>query len=86
MVTRWSGPRPAAITDFDQSQTLANRFQLSESRIGGAALDRTQHLGKEPGSRTRGSRLGQDDLIPEPGKKELANSGDWVPGRALNLG
>jgi len=52
-----------ATTDFDQSQTLANRFQLSESRIVARLSIVRSMLGKEPGFRSRGSRFGQNTLI-----------------------
>jgi hypothetical protein len=52
-----------ATSDFEQSQMLANRFQLSESRIvARLAIVRTL-LGKESGSRPRGSRFGQNISI-----------------------
>jgi hypothetical protein len=49
-----------ATNDFDQSQTLANRFQLSESRIVARLSIVRSMLGKEPGVRSRGSRFGQN--------------------------
>lgn len=52
-----------ATSDFDQSQTLANRFQLSESRIVARLSIVRSLLGKEPGFRSRGSRFGQNTFI-----------------------
>ena len=52
-----------ATTDFDQSQTLANRFQLSESRIMTRLSIVRSMLGKEPVFRPRGSRFGQNTTI-----------------------
>jgi len=52
-----------ATSDFDQSQTLANRFQLSESRIVARLAIVRSMLGKEPASRTRGSRFDQNTFI-----------------------
>lgn len=52
-----------ATSDFDQSQTLANRFQLSESRIVARLSIVRSMLGKEPGLRSRGSRFGQNTFI-----------------------
>jgi hypothetical protein len=49
-----------ATSDFDQSQTLANRFQLSESRIVARLSIVRSMLGKESGFRSRGSRFGQN--------------------------
>jgi len=52
-----------ATSDFDQSQTLANRFQLSESRIVARLSIVRSMLGKEPGFRSPGSRFGQNTFI-----------------------
>jgi hypothetical protein len=52
-----------ATTDFDQSQTLANRFHLSESRIVARLSIVRSMLGKEPGFRSRGSRVGPNTII-----------------------
>lgn len=52
-----------AASDFDQSQTLANRFQLSESRIVARLSIVRSLLGKEPGVRSRGSRFGENTFI-----------------------
>ncbi|CAN5492604.1 hypothetical protein BH20ACI3_BH20ACI3_26110 [soil metagenome] len=55
-----------ATIDFDQSQTLANRFQLSEPRILARLSIVRSMLGKEPGFRSRGSgpgRFGQNIFI-----------------------
>jgi len=53
-----------ATNDFDQSQTLANRFQLSESRIVVRLSIVRSMLGKEPGFRSRNSRFSQSTSIP----------------------
>ncbi|MDQ3668146.1 MAG: hypothetical protein M3410_16550 [Acidobacteriota bacterium] len=52
-----------AASDFDQSQTLANRFQLSESRIVARLSIVRSMLGKEPDIRPRVSRFGQNPVI-----------------------
>jgi hypothetical protein len=52
-----------ATTDFEQSQTLANRFQLSEPRIVARLSIVRSMLGKEQGFRSRGSRFGQNTSI-----------------------
>ncbi|HYN24139.1 MAG TPA: hypothetical protein VES69_03740 [Pyrinomonadaceae bacterium] len=52
-----------ATSDFEQSQTLANRFQLSESRIVARLSIVRSLLGKEPGFRSPGSRFGQNTFI-----------------------
>jgi hypothetical protein len=52
-----------ATRDFDQSQTLANRFQLSESRIVARLSIVRTLLGKEPASGSRGSRFDQNTFI-----------------------
>jgi hypothetical protein len=52
-----------AITDFDQSQTLANRFQLSESRIVARLSIVRSMLGKDSPFRSRGARFGQNTTI-----------------------
>lgn len=52
-----------ANSDFEQSQTLANRFQLSEPRIvARLSIVRTM-LGKESVSRSRGPRFDQNTFI-----------------------
>ncbi|CAN5824398.1 hypothetical protein BH18ACI4_BH18ACI4_22730 [soil metagenome] len=56
-----------ATSDFDQSQTLANRFQLSESRIVARLSIVRSLLGKESAFRSRGSgprRFSQNTFIP----------------------
>jgi hypothetical protein len=61
MVTRYGSLLGLlANNDLDQSQTLANRFQLSESRIVARLSIVRSLLGKEPGFRSRGSRFGQN--------------------------
>ncbi|MCM3900237.1 MAG: hypothetical protein ND866_00870, partial [Pyrinomonadaceae bacterium] len=61
MVTRYGHVLGLLATnDFDQSQTLANRFQLSESRIVARLSIVRSMLGKEPGLRSRGPRSGQN--------------------------
>lgn len=52
-----------ANSDFDQSQTLANRFQLSESRIVARLSLVRSMLGKEPSLRSRDSRFSQNSFI-----------------------
>ena len=52
-----------ATSDFDQSQTLANRFNLAESRIVARLSIVRSMLGKEGGSVSRGSRLDQNTFI-----------------------
>jgi hypothetical protein len=52
-----------ATSDFDQSQTLANRFQLSESRIVTRLSIVRSMLGKEPAFRSRGPRFGQNTFL-----------------------
>jgi hypothetical protein len=52
-----------ATSDFDQSQTLANRFQLSESRIVTQLSIVRSMLGKEPAFRSRGPRFGQNTFL-----------------------
>ncbi len=52
-----------ATSDFDQSQTLANRFQLSEPRIVARLSIVRSMLGKEPVFRSRGSGFGQNTTI-----------------------
>lgn len=52
-----------ATSDFDQSQTLANRFQLSESRIVARLSIVRSMLGKDPVFRSRGSGFGQNTTI-----------------------
>ncbi|MBA3356258.1 MAG: hypothetical protein H0U18_10075 [Pyrinomonadaceae bacterium] len=52
-----------ATSDFNQSQTLAHRFQLSEPRIGARLAIVRSMLGKEPGFRSRGSRFNQNTSI-----------------------
>jgi hypothetical protein len=64
MVTRYGHALGLlATSDFDQSQTLANRFQLSESRIVARLSIVRSMLGKEPGFRSRGSRFGQNTVF-----------------------
>ncbi|MFN2510811.1 MAG: hypothetical protein ABR568_05130 [Pyrinomonadaceae bacterium] len=64
MVTRYGHVLGLLATnDFDQSQTLANRFQLSESRIVARLSIVRSMLGKETGLRQRGSRFGQNTTI-----------------------
>jgi ribosomal protein L12E/L44/L45/RPP1/RPP2 len=58
MVTRYGQSLGMlATSDFDQAQTFANRFQLSESRIVARLSIVRSLLGKESGARTRGSRF-----------------------------
>ena len=52
-----------ATSDFDRSQTLANRFQLPESRIVTRLAIVRSMLGKESSSRSRGSRVDQSTFI-----------------------
>jgi hypothetical protein len=52
-----------ATSDFDQSQTLANRFQLSESRIVARLSIVRSMLGKEPTFRSRAPRFGQNTFF-----------------------
>ena len=52
-----------ATSDFNQSQTLAHRFQLSEPRIGARLAIVRSMLGKEPRFRSRGSRFNQNTSI-----------------------
>ncbi|MCM3873401.1 MAG: hypothetical protein ND895_22190 [Pyrinomonadaceae bacterium] len=64
MVTRYGQVLGLLATkDFDQSQTLANRFQLAESRISARLSIVRSLLGKEPGSGSRGSRFDQNTFI-----------------------
>jgi hypothetical protein len=64
MVTRYGNVLGLLATrDFDQSQTLANRFQLSEPRIVARLSIVRNMLGKEPGFRSRGSRSGPNTFI-----------------------
>jgi hypothetical protein len=52
-----------AMSDFDQSQTLANRFNLSESRIVARYSIVRSLLGKDPVSAYRGGRFDQNLFI-----------------------
>ncbi len=64
MVTRYGHALGLlATSDFEQSQTLANRFQLSESRVVARLSIVRSMLGKEPGFRVRNTRFGQNTLI-----------------------
>lgn len=64
MVTRYGNVLGLLATrDFDQSQTLANRFQLSESRIVARLSIVRSMLGKEPAFRSRSPRFGQNTFF-----------------------
>jgi hypothetical protein len=51
-----------AKNDFDQAQTMANRFQFPESRIGARLSIIRSMLGKEDGQRSR-NRFNQNTFI-----------------------